>query len=192
MSNDVDFEQSIKLLDGALASDDENVKEALRKFLFVAAMVLGNDTKPGPFTKMMETMDDLQRRLHDLEHKDANTTTTVTDWTGWPAPGSPYWGGGSTGGPYITYTNGTGSINTGGTSTTTASTNAVSTVTVNGNSTTTGQITLNNTSGYSYTPITSSGGSTTTTVNFVPFPEESGTIIKQDIEDALDRLAKVG
>ena len=53
MSNDIDFEQFIKLLDGALASDDKNIRESLRKFLFVAAMVLGDEAKPGKIKKMM-------------------------------------------------------------------------------------------------------------------------------------------
>ena len=94
-NNDFNFEQFIKLLDGALASDDKNVKQALRKFLFVAAMVMGDDAEPGPFTQMMETIDSLQQRISTLESQGSytfsgsttwpNTTTTTTaTGTSWP------------------------------------------------------------------------------------------------------------
>lgn len=83
-NNDFNFEQFIKLLDGALASDDKNVKQALRKFLFVAAMVMGDNTESGPFTKMMETIDNLQQRISTLENKDNYTfTSTAPDITTW-------------------------------------------------------------------------------------------------------------
>ena len=194
MTSDVDFEQFIKLLDGALASDDPTIRQALRKFLFVAAMVLGDDAEPGPFTKMMETMDDLQKRIHDLESKELQTTPTYDQWT-WPPPGSPYWGGGSSGGfPNITYTNtGTSTGNAGSTSTTT---NAVSTTTTGGSSTTSGQINITsnssangcyNTGNWNFPNATTQ---TITSTWIPPFPAETGTEIKTEIEEALDRLAK--
>jgi len=179
MSSDVDFEQFIKLLDGALASDDKNIQQALRKFLFVAAMVLGDECEPGPFTKMMETMDEMQRRLHSLENKDVQITDTNPYV--WPnsGGGTPYWGGGSSSGSgTITFTN------------TGTSTNAVSTTTTGSNTTTTGNITLGGTTGYCY-PTVPGTGVTGTTTWITPGAEETGTEIKQEIEDALDRLANV-
>ena len=85
--NDVDFEQFIKLLDGALASDDKNVRNALKKFLFVAALALGDDTEPGPFTQMMETIDNLQRRISTLEsQKNSTQTYPNTPWITYTTP----------------------------------------------------------------------------------------------------------
>lgn len=111
--NDIDFEQFIKLLDGALASDDQNVKNALRKFLFVAALALGDDVEPGPFTQMMETIDNLQQRIGILEsqpHYTQTYPTTTTPWvyttpTTYPNIVSPGTTAGSTGS--IGYTGGT-------------------------------------------------------------------------------------
>lgn len=178
MTTDVDFEQFIQLLDAALASDDKNVRQALRKFLFVTAMVLGDDCEPGPFTKMMDTMDAMQKRLADLEAQPTQTTTT--DWYGGSSsptfPGPTWTGGSITGsGTNIPWTN----------------TNATSTtITPSTSTSTTGNITISGgTSGYCYMPSTSSGA--TSTITFTVPPEETGTEIKQEIEDALDRLANV-
>lgn len=79
---DTDFEQFIQILDGALASKDPKVKNALRKFLFVAALAMGDDMEPGPFTEMMETINELQQRISTLESQARNdqyTTTTTTE-----------------------------------------------------------------------------------------------------------------
>lgn len=184
MSNNVDFEQFIKLLDGALASDDKNIQQALRKFLFVAAMVLGDDCEPGPFTKMMDTMDAMQKRLADLEAQPMQTT----DWFG---PSSPTFPGGT---QWTGIGTGTTNIGAGGSITSTGSnvpytnTNATSTTVIPTTTTaTTGNITLSGTSGYCYTPSTG----TTNTITFNVPPEDTGSEIKQEIEDALDRLANV-
>ena len=185
MSSDVDFEQFIKLLDGALASDDKTIQQALRKFLFVAAMVLGDECEPGPFTKMMETMDSLQRRLATLENQN-NTTVADNGW--YDTTSSPTF--------YPFTAPGTG-IGVGGSSTSTGTppnwTNAVSTTTTSGSITNTGTITLNGgTSGYCTPGYLPGTGGTTTTYTFPSFEDsETGTEIKQEIEDALDRLANV-
>ena len=170
MSNDIDFEQFIKLLDGALASDNENVKQALRKFLFVAAMVMGDDTEPGPFTKMMETMDDLQRRLATLEAPSQSFTDAT--WTSPNTTSSPTW------------------IYGGGTSTTaggsTTFTNAVSNTTT---SSTTGNVTFStpsNPSGYS---ISGLGNSTTTYDWYNVADPKTGTAVKDEIKESLKKLA---
>jgi hypothetical protein len=130
--NDIDFEQFIKLLDGALASDDKNVKNALRKFLFVAALALGDDVEPGPFTQMMETIDNLQRRISILESQKTYTQqtdpTTTTPWVyttpiTYPNTGAPWTTAGGTGTGWTsgsvtntagtTFTNTTTSVSTG-------------------------------------------------------------------------------
>jgi len=119
--NDVDFEQFIKLLDGALASDDKNVRNALKKFLFVAALALGDDAEPGPFTQMMETIDNLQRRISTLESQNNSTQTypnTHSPWITYTTPtiypnigtpgtaaGTAPWGGTTT--TTTTYSGGT-------------------------------------------------------------------------------------
>ncbi len=119
--NDVDFEQFIKLLDGALASDDKNVRNALKKFLFVAALALGDDTEPGPFTQMMETIDNLQRRISTLESQKNSTQTypntpwiTYTTPTIYPNIGTPGTAAGTTpwGGTTTTSTISSGYVNT--------------------------------------------------------------------------------
>jgi len=177
MSNEVDFEQFIKLLDGALASDDKNIQQALRKFLFVAAMVLGDDCEPGPFTKMMETMDDLQRRLATLEQP--TVTPQPYDWYGGSSPTFP----GTAGGTWCG-----GSITSTGTTIPYTNTNAISTTTTASN---TGNITFSNTTGYSYLPTTTSGTTTITMNDYAPKPAKTGTDIKDEIMEALDRLANV-
>lgn len=79
MSTDIDFDQFIKVLDAALATDNQNVKKALRKFLFVAAMAMSDDDmERGPFTEMMETIDNLRQRVGALE---GANVTTFTDQT---------------------------------------------------------------------------------------------------------------
>jgi len=185
MSNEVDFEQFIKLLDGALASDDKNVKQALRKFLFVTAMVLGDDCEPGPFSKMMETMDAMQRRLAALESKDL---TTTTDWTGISPPYTV--GGTGVAYPFISPTTTPGGSVKGGSISSTGTppvwTNAVSTTTT---SSTTGNVTLGSSNASTFT-ITPGAGNTTTTNYWVSNDNpETGTEIKNDIMEALDRLA---
>lgn len=67
MSNEIDLEQFIQVLDHALATDDVKIKKALRKFLFIAALAMDEDPEPGPFTAMFEEMDDLRQRVKVLE-----------------------------------------------------------------------------------------------------------------------------
>ena len=121
MSNEINLDQFIQVLDHALATDDAQVRKALKKFLFIAALALEDDPEPGPFTKMFEEMDDLRKRVRDLETAKQVTQTDYTDWYGTSA-GSPTWkyqGGTSTSGAVTvnptTTTSGTTNI-TGGSS----------------------------------------------------------------------------
>jgi len=179
MSNDIDFEQFIQLLDGALASDDKNVKQALRKFLFVAAMVMGDDTEPGPFTQMMDTIDELQHRLATLEGRLNPGTTTTDAWTP------------------ITYTGiGTGSTSAGTSHITTPSTTGGS-ITSTGYTTftnptgNTGTITLPNSNSTAGTSWTISGNPTNPTTTYYDLGDpKTGTSIKEEIKEGLEKLAK--
>ena len=86
---EIDFDQFMKVLDAALGSNDPNVKKALRKFLFVAALAMGDDPEPGPFSDMLGSIDRLNKRIDDLErkvvtkknnHYHTTTTTTTPQW----------------------------------------------------------------------------------------------------------------
>ena len=179
--NDEDFEQFITLLDAAIASDDPKIQKALKKFVFLIRLNLSDeDCKPGPFTKMMETIDDLQRRVGAVEAKDAT-------WTQ-----QPYYGGGTSIGtdPNTHWYNG-GS----GTAGNITFTNATSNVTIPSTTTTTaGNITLSGVaSGSTCTGFTASAvsGNTTTTAIFPAYEVDSGSKIKDQIKEKLTKLAKV-
>lgn len=186
MSNDIDFDQFIKLLDGALASDDKNVKQALRKFLFVAAMVMGDDCEPGPFTEMMDTIDSLQERLVRLEKQMNSSTSTWTypDWTiGTGIGASPTFipattGGTSTSGS-LTPISGGGSITSSGNTTYTNLTGTTSTITLPNTST----------SGTTYSIGATTSNITGTSWYNMADPK-TGTSIKEEIKKGLEKLAK--
>lgn len=169
--NDTDFEQFIKLLDAALVSDNKRIKTALRKFMFIIALNLSDDDcDPGPFTEMMETINELQRRLAVLETKDNNWTTTET--ITWPY-GVGVGTGTGTPPPYIAPSTTSGQI-TGTGASTTQWTNISTAPTSN---TTTTATTAN---------ITGSSG-TVYTINLGN--EDTGTKIKNAIKDSLAKLA---
>lgn len=80
---DDEFNQFITLLDAACASDDQKIKKALKKFMFLVRLNITDDEmEPGPFTKMMETIDSLQQRVSQLENAGNNTftQTDIKDW----------------------------------------------------------------------------------------------------------------
>lgn len=169
--NDTEFfEQFITLLDAALASDDPKIKNALRKFMFIMALNISQDEcEPGPFSKMMDTIDDLQRRLGTLETKDNNfTTTSPYDTQTWP-----YGVGIGTAAtpPYIAPSTTGGSI-TG------------TTQWLNMPASTTTTITVPTTT----TANTGCWSSTTGTYTINISDEDSGTEIKNDINEKLAKL----
>lgn len=183
MSNDIDFDQFIKLLDGALASDDKNVKQALRKFLFVAAMVMGDDCEPGPFTEMMGTIDSLQQRLATLETQmnSATSTRTYPEWIGTGIGASPTFIPTTTGGTSgsLTTISGGGSITSSGNTTYTNLTGTTSTITLPNTST----------SGTSYSIGATTSNITGTSWYNMADPK-TGTSIKEEIKKGLEKLAK--
>lgn len=174
--NDEDFEQFITLLDAAISSDDPKIQKALKKFVFLIRLNLSDeDCKPGPFTKMMETIDDLQRRLSVIEG--ANTTWTQTQ------PLGPYQGGTSVS-PTHWYNNGTSTITTNTSNTLTIPTTTTSSTT--GNITFTGLSSGSNCTGFLANAY--SGSTTTNAFTITDYEVDSGTKIKNDIKDKLKKL----
>ena len=175
--NDVDFDQFIKLLDAALASDDKKIQKALRKFMFIMALNISDDEcEPGPFTKMMETMDELQRRLAAIESKDNNFTTTDQ----WTYPNG--YGTGTAGGtPFFPTT--TTTI-TGGSHTSTGTTNWTNIPNAT-TTTTTGTVTIPSSSSTSNCWV---GGAYSGMTNITFGDEDTGTAIKDEIKEKLEKL----
>ena len=168
MSNEIDLDQFIQVLDHALATDDPKIKKALKKFLFIAALAMEGDPEPGPFTAMLEEMDDLRRRVKALESSNV-TYTDIKD----------YWYGNSSANATWKYvSNGT-----------TAGSNAGSvTITPNTSTTTT---TINTGGCTGYIPSTSTtygGGFGGFTINLGD--DEKGKRIKRELEEKLGTLTK--
>lgn len=170
---DIDFEQFIKLLDAALVSDDKKIKTALRKFMFIMALNLSDDDcEPGPFTKMMDTIDELQRRVSSLESSNTYTTDPYTQT--WPngvgigtATPAPYIAPSTTGGTSGQITGTTQWMNI-PTSSTTGTVTTITSSTLLGGSN-----------------CWTTSGTGTYTVNY----EDIGTKIKNEIKDSLAKLA---
>ena len=123
MSNEIDLDQFIQVLDHALATDDPKIKKALKKFLFIAALAMEGDPEPGPFSEMLEEMTELRRRMRALEDMVAqrHTQTDYIDWYG-SSSTTPKWiydNSTSTAGSSVSITNPnttTTTISTGGSS----------------------------------------------------------------------------
>ncbi|MHA1289806.1 MAG: hypothetical protein ACTSPB_20680 [Candidatus Thorarchaeota archaeon] len=161
---DDEFNQFITLLDAACASDDPKITKALKKFMFLVRLNISDDEmEEGPFTKMMETIDSLQRRVSQLEQPN-HFTQTDSDWT--QTTSSPQWI------HQPTYT-------TGGTYTVPNTTTSSGTsITLTGGSSTT--------LGGSCTGFTT--GTTTTTLINADDSAPKGTEIKEAIKDKLEVL----
>lgn len=97
MSEEIDFEQLVALLDRALTSKDPKVRKALKKFLFIAALATeeDDDAEIGPFKNLFDTIEDLKQRLATLENQ--NGLKYPNTWIS-PKVASPwyYYGGGAT------------------------------------------------------------------------------------------------
>jgi len=105
MSQEIDFDQLIDLLDRALTSKDPKVMSALKKFLFIAALATEDTETEGPFKNLI-------RRIETLEQNQNSTYT----WPTYPNSGTPYYPGGGTwinaGSPTHYYTGGTSTTTT--------------------------------------------------------------------------------
>lgn len=163
---DDEFNQFITLLDAACASDDPKITKALKKFMFLVRLNISDDEmETGPFTKMMETIDSLQRRVSQLEQPNNFTQTDIKDW------------GTTTATPQWIYQPTT---TTYGTSTTPITTTGTNITLQGGSSTTLG-------SGGSCTGFTTSSTTGTMTYNIID-DAPTGTEIKEDIKGKLDNL----
>lgn len=90
MSNDIDFDQLIDLLDRALTSKDPKVMQALKKFLFIAALATEETEEDGPFKNILKRIEALEAQVNSVPYQwPPNATPTY--------PG-PTWIGDSTSG----------------------------------------------------------------------------------------------
>lgn len=142
--SDFDLEQFIDLFDTALASDNPAVKRALKNLLMIATLVDSDipaeQRVRGPLRRLVDDLQNINRRLSQLEHDSVQRTytrTITTPYTGggggaigspaqWPGNLNPSWTPGTGVGP--NWPNGTIIGGTGGgtyTLTSTASTTAV-------------------------------------------------------------------
>jgi hypothetical protein len=167
MSNDIDLDQFIQVLDHALATDDPKIKKALKKFLFIAALAMEGDPEPGPFTAMLDEMDDLRRRIRDLENaqldKQKYYDYTYTNTT-------PQW------------------IHTGGTSTAGSNAGSVTITPSTGGSSTT--ITTGGCTGYIPSTSSTTWGGLYSGYSINLGDDEKGKRIKRELEEKLGTLNK--
>jgi len=82
----INFEQLIDLLDRALTSKDPRVMQALKKFLFIAALATEDTEAKGPFKDLMDRIETLEAQVRMLQ----NPPGTYT-WP--PNTGQPIWYG---------------------------------------------------------------------------------------------------
>lgn len=167
---DDEFNQFITLLDAACASDDPKITKALKKFMFLVRLNISDDEmEAGPFTKMMETIDSLQRRVSQLEQPNNFTQTDIKDWG--TTTTTPQW-------IYNpTYT-------TAGQTYTNVSPNTSTNITLTGTTNTT-------LGGSSITTAGCTGFTTTGTSSYIINADDSapkGTEIKESIKDKLEDL----
>jgi hypothetical protein len=117
---DFDLETFVDLFDTAMTSDNPTVQRAFKNLMIVATLVSAEDAnkglKQGPLRKLVEDMNNISRRLSNVEAKNTYnnpyTTTIPTVGTPYtttiPTVGTPYSG---TNGPTTTWAS-TGYVNT--------------------------------------------------------------------------------
>lgn len=112
MSDDIDFDQLIDLLDRALVSDDPKVKKALKKFLFITALATEDEETEGPLKNLIRRIEDLEAKVNSGGWGGGYTWPPNTSPT-WPGP---YWVGGGTttsaGTTYYSFNDGSSTANT--------------------------------------------------------------------------------
>lgn len=101
-SSDFDLEQFVDLFDTAMSSDNPAVQRALKNLLMIATLVDG-DIKPenrvrGPLRRLVDDLQNLNRRIGQLESANQTTRTYTapgtinTPWvTTQPNTGTPNW-----------------------------------------------------------------------------------------------------
>lgn len=105
---DYDLEQIVRIMDNAIESDDQRIKDALRALLTITVLCTAEHpdqaVRNGPFARLLEDYNNLARRLSRLEDEVTNVKNrmpppTAAPFT--PPPGGPYgpWIGSPTTGP---------------------------------------------------------------------------------------------
>ena len=89
-SSDFDLEQFVDLFDTALSSDNPAVKRALKNLMMIAALV-DSDIKPedrvkGPLRRLVDDVNNLHRRINQLEHDSVQRQYTKTVTTPYYPP----------------------------------------------------------------------------------------------------------
>ena len=105
---DFDLEQIVRVIDQALESDDQRIKDALRALMTITVLCTAehpDQAFKGPLGRLMEDVRDLNRRIYDVEDKLQQLTwdqqkkqvepfmPSVPPWTGTTPNGpKPMWG----------------------------------------------------------------------------------------------------
>ncbi len=69
---DFDLEQIVGIIDSALESDDQRIKDALRALMTITVLCTAehpDQAFKGPLGRLMEDVRDLNRRIYDIEDK---------------------------------------------------------------------------------------------------------------------------
>ena len=93
-NSEFDLELFAKLFDAALASNNPSVKKALRNFMLVASLAdadNANDTPKGPFSDLLNTVNQLERRLKILEIQNLNHQQTDDIFKKYKDQSQPPW-----------------------------------------------------------------------------------------------------
>lgn len=93
MSNksQTDLEQLIDIVDKALTSNDERVINALRSLMMITLLTNvddNSDGNAGPLRQLFESMDNLRRRMSELEYQMSRLERSNNDVFNWPKSGS--------------------------------------------------------------------------------------------------------
>ena len=95
---DFDLEAFVDLFDTAMNSDNPAVQRALKNLILVSAIVNAQENpeglRKGPLRRMVDDVNNIVKRLNNLESQGAYRSTyapTTTPGTASPAPGSGTW-----------------------------------------------------------------------------------------------------
>lgn len=92
MSNksQTDLEQLIDIVDKALTSKDERVVNALRSLMMITLLTNVDDKSDsvGPLRQLFESMDNLRRRMSEMEYQISRLERSNNDVFKWPKSNS--------------------------------------------------------------------------------------------------------
>ena len=93
---DFDLEQIVKIIDQALESDDQRIKDALRALMTITVLCTAEHPdqalRNGPFARLLEDYNNLARRLSRLEDEVSDVKHRIPKPSAAPytPPGGPY------------------------------------------------------------------------------------------------------